>query len=293
MHRLLFSAMILSVPLTGLPAEVDVTSSQPAIPLTGTINDRKISSALTTQAARMLKDGRATKSETLRAQLDRRRCALKLAKSNKRRLSAEELNANCRAGVVVVAQPYLCDHCDRTHCQIASGFMLTADGAFCTSYHVATNRAAQTMIILTGDGRIAPVREVLAADRDADLVILRAEGSGFTPLPLATDAPVGSIVRVISHPNQRFYSLTEGIVSRHFEHTHRRKTISMTAITADFAKGSSGAPVLNEMGEVIASVNSTFSSYYDSDDEGHNENLQMVFKNCVSNRHILELIEPK
>jgi len=208
-------------------------------------------------------------------------------------LSAEEVSKKYSAGVVVVAQPYLCDHCERTHCQIASGFMLTPDGAFCTSYHVITNSTAQTMIILTGDGRIAPVREVLAANRDTDLAILRAEGSDFTPLPLATDAPVGSIVRVISHPNNRFYSMTEGIVSRHFEHTQRRKSISMTAITADFAKGSSGAPVLNESGAVIASVNNTFSSYYDSDDEGHKENLQMVFKNCVSSRHILELIEPK
>jgi hypothetical protein len=293
MCRTLFSALLLSLPFAITSAEVAPSTGKPVISLESGINDRKILSTLTSQANLMLKDGRATKSEVLASQLDRRRCELKLARPGKRRLSAEELNAKCRAGVVVVAQPYLCDHCDRTHCQIASGFMLTADGAFCTSYHVATNRAAQTMIILTGDGRVAPVREVLAANRDADLVILRAEGSGFTPLPLATDAPVGSIVRVISHPNQRFYSLTEGIVSRHFEHTHRRKTISMTTITADFAKGSSGAPVVNEMGEVIASVNSTFSSYYDSDDEGHRENLQMVFKNCVSSRHILELIEPK
>lgn len=293
MCRTLFSALLLSLPFAVTSAEVAPSASKPVISLTGGINDRKILSTLTSQANLMLKDGRATKSEVLASQLDRRRCELKLARPGKRRLSAEELNAKCRAGVVVVAQPYLCDHCDRTHCQIASGFMLTADGAFCTSYHVATNRAAQTMIILTGDGRIAPAREVLAADRDADLVILRAEGSAFTPLPLETDAPVGSIVCVISHPNQRFFSLTEGIVSRHFEHTQRRKSISMTAITADFAKGSSGAPVLNETGAVIASVNNTFCSYYDSDDEGHKENLQMVFKSCVSSRHILELIEPK
>jgi S1-C subfamily serine protease len=208
-------------------------------------------------------------------------------------LSAEEVYRKNRAGVVVVAQTYSCDHCDRTHCQIASGFMLTADGAFCTSYHVLSNRTAQAMIILTGDGRLAPVREVLAANRETDLVILRAEGLDFTPLPLSTNAPVGSLVRVISHPNNRFYSLTEGIVSRHFEHTHRRNSISMLAITADFAKGSSGAPVFNETGAVVASVNNTISSYYDSDEEGHKENLQMVFKSCVSSRHILDLIAPK
>ena len=293
MSRIFFNVLLLLIPFAGMSAENSPSAGKPILSLTGEINDRKILDTLTTQANLMMQNGRATKAETFASQLDRRLCALKLAKPGKRRLSAGELSEKCRAGVVVVAQPYVCDRCHRVHNQIASGFMLTDDGAFCTSFHVLSNRTAKTMIILTGDGRIAPVREVLAASPGADLVILRAEGSGFSPLPLSTDAPVGSIVRVISHPNQRFYSLTEGIVSRQFEHTHRRKTNSMIAITADFAKGSSGAPVLNETGAVVASVNNTFSSYYDSDDEGHKENLQMVFKNCVSSRHILELIEPK
>lgn len=290
---MVLTGMLILAPLIVLPAERAAPPDQPFLSLAGEINDRQVLSTLTAQASLMLKEGRATMSETLTSQLDRSRCTLQLAKPSRRRLSAEDLNQKRRAGVLVVAQTYLCDHCDRTHCQIASGFMLTADGAFCTSYHVLSNRTARTMIILAGDGRLAPVREVLAANRETDLVILRAEGSGFTPLPLATDAPVGSLVRVISHPNNRFYSLTEGIVSRLFESNRRRTSISMLAITADFAKGSSGAPVFNETGAVVASVNNTISSYYDTDDEGHKENLQMVFKNCVSSRHILDLIQPK
>jgi hypothetical protein len=291
-HTFLTGVLVL-LPFIVLPAETPAPSKQPVLSLAGEINDRKVLSTLTAQASLMLEEGRATKTETLTSQLDRARCTLKLAKPSRQRLSAEELNRKSRAGVLVVALTYLCDHCNRTHCQIASGFLLTADGAFCTSYHVLSNRTAQAMIVLTGEGRIAPVREVLAANRETDLVILRADGSGFTPLSLSTDAPVGSPVRVISHPNNRFYSLTEGIVSRHFEHSRRRNSISMLAITADFAKGSSGAPVFNENGAVVASVNNTISSYYDTDDEGHKENLQMVFKNCVSSRHILELIQPK
>jgi len=150
--------------------------------------------------------------------------------------------------------------------------MLTKDGAFCTSYHVFSNRTAQAMIILTGAGRLMPVKQVLAANPETDLVVLRAESSDFTLLPLSTNAPVGSPVRVVCHPNNRFYSLTEGMVSRHIQRTRRRKSISMLAITADFAKSPSGAPVFNEKGAVVASVNNTFSSYFDSDDEGHKEN---------------------
>ena len=64
----------------------------------------------------------------------------------------------------------------------------------------------------------------------------------------------------------------------------------MIAITADFAKGSSGAPVFNEYGAVVASVNNTQSTYY-SVKNGVKDNLQMVFKNTVSMEHLRELIK--
>ena len=66
----------------------------------------------------------------------------------------------------------------------------------------------------------------------------------------------------------------------------------MIAITADFAKGSSGAPVFNEFGAVIGSVNNTQSTYY-SEKNGVKNNLQMVFKNTVSLQHLKDLIEKK
>ena len=62
------------------------------------------------------------------------------------------------------------------------------------------------------------------------------------------------------------------------------------AITADFAKGSSGAPVLNTKGEVVGMVSAMNSVYYE-DDSTCPKNLQMVVKNCVPARYILNLIE--
>lgn len=280
-----------SVTLLFASALVASAANKPVLNLDGEIHDQQILALLSKHGEGLVKEGSATPTEKLIDQLDRKTCKLKLPKPNRKRLSAAELHEKSRAGVVIVAQPYNCGRCERTHCQIASGFMLTSDGAFTTSYHVLSNRTSQTMIILTGDGRIAPVREVLAANREADLVILRAEGSAFTPLPLGKEVVAGSPVRVISHPNHHFYSLTEGITSRHFITTRNRKRISMIAITADFAKGSSGAPVFDEFGNVIASVNSTLSSYYDTSDDGHKENLQMVFKNCVASRHLWEMID--
>lgn len=292
MNRALF-AFLASVLVAVTTTKTFAGPDKSVIALDGEINDRLIQSTITKQADEWLEAGTATKSEVLAGQLNRKTCSLKLAQPGARALSAQETVEKNRAGVAVVAQPYLCGKCDRSHLSLASGFMLTEDGAFCTSYHVMSNKTARTMIIMTGDGRIAPVREVLAANPATDLIILRAEGRGFTPLPVSTNAAVGSVIRVISHPNQHFYSLTEGIASRYFTMARNRKAVSALAITADFARGSSGAPVFNENGAVVGSVNSTFSSYYGTDDDGHKENLQMVFKNCVAAKHVLEMIELK
>lgn len=129
---------------------------------------------------------------------------------------------------------------------------------------------------------------------DADVAILQAEGKGFTALPLSTNAPAGMPVRVISHPDHNFYTLSEGVVSRQFVNSRRRgmEPVTMLAITADFAKGSSGGPVFDDTGAVIGIVTSTVSTYYDTNN-GRRDNLQMVFKHCIPSGYLLELVRPE
>ena len=62
------------------------------------------------------------------------------------------------------------------------------------------------------------------------------------------------------------------------------------SVTADFAKGSSGAPILDLNGNVVGMVASTKSVYYD-EENGLQKDLQMVMKNCVPAKCILDLIE--
>ena len=62
-------------------------------------------------------------------------------------------------------------------------------------------------------------------------------------------------------------------------------------ITADYARGSSGGPLLNDAGEVIGMVASTHSVYYNQSEDGTHQNLQMVWKQCVPVENIRGLIE--
>ena len=107
----------------------------------------------------------------------------------------------------------------------------------------------------------------------------------------AAAAPVGSAVSVISHPDGRFFCYTAGVVSRYMKIQAAGQTADAMAITADYARGSSGAPVLNSQGQVVAVVSSTESIYYTQ--EGQRQlNLQMVFRTCIPASSLLRMLRP-
>lgn len=253
------------------------------------VSDREIRQRLEREGAELLAGGATVPMSTLRAQLARTHCALRLPAPARRRLSTVEAAARMRQSVAIVASLYKCPRCTQWHARAASGFFLTEDGAVVTCHHVVSQAESETMIVMDARGRILPVREVLAADAHADVAILRVEGQGFSPLPLCPEAPVGSTAHVLSHPDNQFYEFTTGVVSRHFSQPHQDGTLPMLAVTADFGKGSSGAPVCNDRGAVIGLVNNTRSLYY-TEEEGKKDNLQMVFKNCTPASALLPLL---
>ena len=118
-------------------------------------------------------------------------------------------------------------------------------------------------------------------------MLLRRERQKIWSESRATRAPKGRL-QVISHPDRQFYALTHGVISRYHTHHSSRGLASRMAITADFARGSSGAPVFNETGDVAGMVCSTHSIYYENKD-GEKKNLQMVLKECIPARSILAL----
>ena len=288
--KLGFACWILAaISVLAAPAELRV----PLTAAGGEVNDRVILADINRHTARLMEANATVRCADMLRVPQPKQCKLELRAAGREKITAAETLRRSRAGVLIISNYYKCNRCPNWHSGVASGFMLTADGAFCTSYHVLENQANETLVIVTGDGRVAPVVELLAADPVADLVILRAAGKGFTPLPVAAAVEAGDKIRVLSHPDSQFYVFSEGIVSRRFVDIRPAGQRSMLAITADFAKGSSGAPVFDETGAVVASVNNTRSTYYNTTDKGVNDNLQMVFKNCVSTRHLLEMVRGK
>ncbi len=264
-----------------------------APPKTGEpINDKAVYRFLEIEGEKMVKAGHTLTS--WKAQLDRKSCALKLPAAGRRSLTVAEIARRAESSVAIIGTFYLCGKCSNLHMGTASGFFLNESGALATSRHVLAsyNDNGEGVVVLTRDGRLCPVREVLAADTVNDLVVLQVEGKGFTPLPLSTEAALGSPITLVSHPENHFYTLTTGVVSRRSTSRGRRGVVEALSITADFAKGSSGAPVCNDLGAVIGLVNNTQSIYYETD-RGRQENLQMVVKNCTPASALLALIQQK
>jgi S1-C subfamily serine protease len=234
---------------------------------------------LTSRLQALYENGKTARMETLIKQLARGQYPLRLEAPPATAGAPAQLYQQHKKAVVVLGGLYKCGKCSKWHVTTAAGFLLTASGIMFTNYHVfdATNKVA--LGGMTYDGKVYPVKEVLAASESNDVALLQLDGAGFPFLRLAATGPVGSSIWVISHPNKQFYSFTEGMVSAYSLQTRKgRKTLRMT-ITADFGLGSSGAPVLNEFGGVVGMVAATQPVHAHEDAE--DDYTQMVVKQCV------------
>ena len=257
-----------------------------------TSNDAARLRTLEQEATKLITDKKFTPMAELVKQLSRKKTTLKLPAVAAVPKTPAEVYTQCREGVLVVASVFKCGKCKKWHAGPASGFVISADGAFVTNYHVMKDKSKHTVVVMTHAGEVYPVKEVLAASQSDDCAILRVDtgGAKLTPLALSPDAPIGSAVNCLSHPDRKFYYFSRGIVARYTQHGHGRgKGATMMSITADYARGSSGAPILNDRGAVVGLVSSTSSIYY-TETKGKQSNLQMVVKQCVPARSVLNLI---
>lgn len=221
-----------------------------------------------------------------------------LPASRERRLEGEEAYAKAAAAAVLVTGAYKCDKCTRWHSTLASGVVVDPDGVIATNHHVAAGETAEAMGVLTADGRFFPVTEVLATNKNSDVALLRVAAKGLTALPVRDDLGAGAPIYCYSHPANSFGCISEGIVTRYCRMggPDRNGAVFMQ-ITADYARGSSGGPIIDQCGNLVGLVSSTSPVLYADNAAAKGTptgqgNLQMVRHNCVTGRAILDLTRP-
>jgi len=167
----------------------------------------------------------------------------------------EDLYDSVDDGVLVIARLYLCGKCDNLHANCATGFVIGKDGLAVTNHHVMrnTDEKTRTFVAMTRSGRVVPIVDVLAADRKNDLALVRLAGEGFSPVPIARSAQVGERVHAVTNPSGRFFSYSSGEIARFFIKPKHRGVKRVT-VSCDYGGGSSGGPIFNDQGQVVAVV---------------------------------------
>jgi S1-C subfamily serine protease len=148
----------------------------------------------------------------------------------------------------------------------ATGFFISADGWVVTNHHVIDR--AMKLRAVRDDGTHLEVLGVLADSKDADLAILKVEGAGHTPLELDPGTvKVGEQVVVLGSPLGYGFTFSSGIVSAIRDSVPQRNEYDrlvvkapVLQITAPTTSGSSGSPVVNVAGKVVAVINGGFDT---------------------------------
>jgi S1-C subfamily serine protease len=223
-----------------------------AVPPPAFVDDEAVRGAFVAKLAGV--GGRCLPADRLGLKVQADRTAVvPLAGPPTARLEPEDVAAAARPGVLVFGSIVTVDGKPADN-RMATAWALTADGVVVTSRHVLEDPEADERFgALTSDGRCLPVVDVLAVDRAGDVAVVKLGGGGLTPLPVARAAPrVGGWVGVFGHPGDRYWTFTQGHVSRYAAQTRpdglRERWMG---ITADYAFGSSGSPVVDRTGAVV------------------------------------------
>ncbi len=182
-------------------------------------------------------------------------------------------------------------------------------GVVCTCCHVVEPASADVkesyLVAADAEGRVFPVESVLAADTDADTCFLQIDARGLKPLPLRSNVRAGEQVYCLSHPDGYFFMFTQGMVARLNlrqdaaldEHGQTNgllnRPVLFLNVTAEFAPGSSGAPVTDDAGNVVAQVASIAEAGEPSEADTNGPAAPSVpLRFCTAAEEIVRLTDP-
>lgn len=177
-------------------------------------------------------------------------------------LSPEEVYKTALPSVFIIGSLYPEDDGFWEVGTYATAWVIAADGVLVTNWHVFEDlNKGEVFGAADIQGHVYPLTDFLGGDKTADVAFFRIAAKGLTPLPVSpTYADVGSWVAALSHPGDLFYVFTQGTVTRYSTNkTEDGRRERWMNVTAEFASGSSGAPILNKYGAVVGMATSTLS----------------------------------
>jgi len=141
---------------------------------------------------------------------------------------------------------------------LGSGIVIDASGLILTSGHVIAD--VDEAQVRLDDGRRFPAK-VVGVDQRTDIGLLRIDAAGLPPAPLGDPSTVapGDPVAAIGSPFGFHDSITVGVVSATRRYLSGAPDVPFIQTDVAINPGSSGSPLFNTRGEVIA-INSMIYS---------------------------------
>lgn len=128
-----------------------------------------------------------------------------------------------------------------------SGFFISSDGKIVTNYHVIDS--AFNIFVIDYDGNEYPVEQVLAADEDIDLAVLKINTALVDYAELEkSDYSTGDKIYALGSSRGLTGTFTDGIISTRSRQIDGYEYIQ---ITAPITHGNSGGPLIDAYGRVI------------------------------------------
>lgn len=298
----------------------------PGVPI---FDDEAILASITKQAAKLHEEGKLVAVATLAPEREtKKRCRLELPAPQKEKLAPAAICAFAHRATWIVGTLFRFEDDPEWRFSGATGYAVAADGAIATCAHVVApdpDSKDEFLAAADPDGVVHPVLEVLAADLHTDVCIVKVDAKSPTPLALRVDTRPGESVFCYGHPQHHFGFFSQGEIARfasepalppfppdpesggdeRVEHGAPEKAPAETAkspvaegppivvmeITAEFAAGSSGSPVLDEFGNAVGHAAATEAVFWDDNDPSAT-NHQMTLRIVTVARDVLALIEP-
>jgi len=174
-----------------------------------------------------------------------------LAGSNAAVKPAPQILEDNRSSIAVIVSA------GNTSAQLGTGFFVRSTGLLLTNFHAVEGMDLVGVKAPGGHG-VLWAKKAKGFDLDNDLVVLEVEANGTRPVALgdSDQVRIGEQIVVVGNPEGLEQTVANGLLSGIREVGGRR----LFQISAPISEGSSGSPVFNSRGEVIAVVVSSLES---------------------------------